>query len=135
MVKPIRESEFVDAYEQVLANIKQFNRELDEHNDDIVSKLSQFRQWYFIPQLDMFGPSKYIGYKEMNAAFYNQGRKLAGQTVSKDGRKTERILQQWFIKLDESSELESQVRAKLEKRLYPFGKTPNQKSQVHVPKC
>lgn len=135
MVKQVRENELVETYEQVLENITQFNYELDKHDDDIVSQLAFFKQWYFIPELDMLGPSKYIGYKEMDAAFYNRGHRLPGQKVGKDGRITERTLSKWFIKLDESSELESQVRAKLEKRLYPFGKTPNRRSQVHVPKC
>lgn len=134
MVEQVRENELVDAYEQVLANVRQFNCELDEHHGDIVSQLTHFKQWYFIPQLDMFGPSKYIGYREMNAAFYNRGHRLPGQKVRKDGRITERTLTKWFVKLDESDELVSQIRAKLEKRLYPLGKTPNRKCEFHIPK-
>jgi len=135
VVSQFRDNELVETYEQVLANVRQFNRELDERNEDILFQLSQFKQWYFIPQLDMFGPSKYIGYKDMNATFYNRGRRLPGQTVQKDGRVTERPLSKWFIKVDESSDLAVKLRGKLERRLYPLGKVPQRGCHFHVPRC
>lgn len=51
-----------------------------------------FRQWYYIPELNVFGPSKYIGYKNMNTSKYDRGKR-------KTGVGTEKILKEWFIKL------------------------------------
>ena len=33
-----------------------------------------FRHWYYIPTINAFGPSKYIGYKNMNIEEYDRGK-------------------------------------------------------------
>jgi hypothetical protein len=55
-----------------------------------VTQLTQFKHWYYISDLDAFGPSKYIGYKDMNTSRYARGR-------HKTGVDTEKVLRQWFI--------------------------------------
>lgn len=86
----------VTSVNEVLENIIQFNKDLKQETD-IISQLSQFRHWYYIPQLDLFGPSKYIGYCKMNTEKYNRGS-------NKTGVDTEKVLKQWFIKLNNPSE-------------------------------
>ncbi len=76
--------------EQVKQNVKQFNADLRQ-NTDIISQLSMFRHWYFIDELGMFGPSKFIGYAGINTENYRRGK-------GKDGRDTEPVLAAWFRK-------------------------------------
>ena len=91
--------ELVDSYAQVAANVLQFNEDLGAH-EEIVAQLSVLHNWYYIPCLDRFGPSEYIGYKEMNFFRYNRGHRTAAQKVREepamDGERTTQVLSRWF---------------------------------------
>ncbi len=52
--------ELIESYREVVENVRQFNEDLVA-NTDICSQLSQFRAWYYVPELDALGPSKFIG--------------------------------------------------------------------------
>jgi len=86
-----------------------------EQRTDILSQLSLFKHWYYIKEIDMFGPNKYIGYKEINTSKYNRGYGL-------DGRDTERVLQQWFRQLAKGSGEEMELKRQLEILLGSYGK-------------
>jgi len=90
---------FANNYQEILENVKQFNNDL-KNSTDIVSQLRMFKHWYYVPEIFMFGPSKYIGHINMNVGKYNRGK-------SNDGRNTEKILVQWFRKstIEETTEL------------------------------
>lgn len=49
-------------WETVEKNIVAFNQGLDNKNFFAVKRFSSFSHWYFHPSLDMFGPSKFIGF-------------------------------------------------------------------------
>ncbi len=51
--------ELIDSYLDVLDNVYRFNFDL-EFDAELCSRLNQFRSWYYIPELDQFGPSQFI---------------------------------------------------------------------------
>jgi hypothetical protein len=116
--------DLVTSLEEVRNNVKQFNLDLKAQTD-IVNQLTQFKHWYYIPSLDAFGPSKYIGYKDMNTERYDRGR-------SKTGVDTERELKQWFIKLPKESEKSKEFMAELERLFFTFDKRPRSNAFIHV---
>ncbi|RAK14862.1 hypothetical protein B0I26_12917 [Anoxybacillus vitaminiphilus] len=101
------EAVLVSTLEEVIANVKQFNQDIEDELE-IVQQLTQFKHWYYIPSLDAFEPSKYIGYKEMNTARYNRGK-------GKTGIDTEKVLKQWFVKLPKESVQSQELMEKLYK--------------------
>ena len=127
-----RDNELVDAYQQVVANVKQYNADLD-NGEDVVTQVRQVKHWYYIPELGMFGPSKYVGYKDMTSSFYNRGHRLPGQTVKKDGRDTEPRLSMWFRKLHED-EMANRLRGQLNNRLATLGRSAQMSCWIHIPK-
>jgi len=116
--------ELVVNLEEVIENVKQFNMDLEE-NTDIVTQLTQFKHWYYIPSLDAFGPSKYIGYKAMNTSRYARGQ-------NKTGVDTEKVLKQWFIKLSLESERSSILLDKLGELLELHDKKVRSNAFVHI---
>ena len=118
--------DLVARVDEVIENVRQFNMDL-EARSEIISQLSQFKHWYYIPSLDSFGPSKYIGYRSMDTARYRRGR-------DKDGRRTEAILRKWFVPLPEESRGWREMFGRVEDLLLRYGKKPNRNVRIHVPK-
>jgi hypothetical protein len=73
----------------------------------------------------MFGPSTFIGYKNMNTGLYNRGR-------SKSGLGTEKVLKQWFIELPKGSERWNEFMSELISMLDLYGKKVNKEVTIHV---
>ncbi len=61
----------VEDIKESRVNIKRFNEEINT-NKYLQNILSRFRHWYYSKELNMFGPSKFIGYKNMNCKLYSQ---------------------------------------------------------------
>ena len=110
--------------DEVFENIIQFNKDLEQETE-IISQLSQFIHWYYVPELDSFAPSKYIGYRNMNTKKYNRG-------FNKTGVDTEKVLKQWFIKLDNSSEKGIMFMNKLADLLELYNKKTRSNAVIHV---
>ncbi len=79
--------EIIDNYQQIVKNAVTFNDALKKNIDEIINLLSNFRQWYYIEEVDDFAPSKFIGYKNMIAEKY-----INNHTKTMDGRETELVL-------------------------------------------
>lgn len=109
---------------QVLKNIEQFNLDL-KSNPLISRKLSQFKHWYYSPTLKMFGPSKYIGYKDMNSTKYI----ICLDYTDFDGRVTEMALKKWITTSNE--EEATKITTELLKLLSHYDKKPNKTFQIH----
>jgi 5-methylcytosine-specific restriction enzyme A len=86
---------------EVLENIKTFNKELS-NSQHLIRKLSSFKQWYYCSELDMFGPSMFIGYKKNTADEYERGTSNNDRYM--DGWDTEAIIRQWSIEAKGFSE-------------------------------
>lgn len=118
--------ELVTSYDEVVENIRQFNDDLSRGAPGITS-LSQFHHWYYIPELNAFGPSKFIGYKGMCGASYNRGH-------DKDGRATEKVLRKWFLELPPESKAGKRLMSELASMLAEHGKSVRKGASVHAPK-
>ncbi|MBO1626146.1 hypothetical protein [Bacillus arachidis] len=79
--------DLVTNIEQVKRNIIQYNKELQENKMTIRPNFIQ--QWYYIMELDMFGPSRYIGYQNVDILQYRDCHNL-------DGGKTTYAMKKWF---------------------------------------
>ena len=63
-------------WEDITANIIEFNANLCKGQSIASQRFAQFSHWYYVPELDMFGPSKFIGYPDTtheNYAGYGDG--------------------------------------------------------------
>jgi hypothetical protein len=112
---------------QVIANIKRFPSELDK-SVDLQSRLAYARAWYAHRHENgdwHFGPSKFIGYRNMTAAEYlNED--------PRDGRQTERKLATWFAELDEDDPLHDELSDQLTTFLAKYGKAPSTATRISV---
>jgi hypothetical protein len=120
----IKTFELVSNLQEIGENIVQFNSDLNNETE-LIEQLSQFSHWYYIDGLDMFGPSKFIGYKQMNTERYARG-------YAKNGGDTEKVLIKWFRTLAPRSREDSELRVKLESRLADFKKKPRKNAVIHV---
>ena len=116
--------ELIASLEEVVENVIQFNKDL-ENQTDIVTQLSMFRHWYYIPSINAFGPSKYIGYKNMNVEKYDRGKR-------KTGVDTEKELKKWFVKLSVESMKSQELMDELHKLLEKQDKKVRRNANIHV---
>jgi len=94
----------------------------------LISRLNQFKHWYYIVELDMFAPSKFIGYKGNNSEEYRIGTEPVTRYM--DGRNTERVLRGLFNEVQyEGHEIQ---REKLIEFLNEFGAIPNANVHIHL---
>ncbi len=59
----------VTTWDDILTNIKEFNQNLNSESMAYL-RFAQFSHWYYVPYLGMFGPSKFIGYRNMTHERY-----------------------------------------------------------------
>ncbi|GEM_PF-845874 len=116
----------VHSYDEVVQGVQAFNQGLSATND-LKGQLSYFRSWYFIPELDAVGPSKFIGYPGMTASEYMR-------TDDLDGRVTEPALGRWFEALDNDSPEGIYVMQLVQKLLNSHNKSPNRKARFNAPR-
>ena len=118
--------ELIESYQEVVENVRQFNQDLVA-NEVICFQLSQFRAWYYAPELDAIGPSKFIGYKRMNTARYRGGD-------GKDGKETEPRLQRFFRPIREGHPRYMYLEDKLHTLTARYSKKPNKLAHLNIPK-
>ena len=107
-------------------NVRRFNEGL-KNDEDLLARLSQIVQGYFIPESNLFGPSKFVGYKNSSASNYLRGRGRAG-------RVSEAALRKWFRTVGRDSAIWRDLYPRLEALLSAEGKKPNSQTTIHVPK-
>lgn len=112
------------ALPQIQSNILAFN--MDDPN--LLEILAYVRHWYAIETADgwIFGPSKFIGYADMDAKKYFAIHKKL------DGRVTEKNLETWFVELNSQDAFASKLLLQLRDVLARRGKSLNAKARVHV---
>lgn len=117
--------ELIDSYWDVLANVLQFNYDLKFYTE-LSSRLNQFRSWYYIPEIDQFGPSQFVGYNWMNAIEYREG--------DLNGEATERALLRFFRHIQRSNPRRDELEAKLFDLCSRYGKRPNKAHRINIPR-
>lgn len=116
----------VCSYDQVPESIHSFNEGLTQVAD-LETLLAYFRAWYYVPEGDAVGPSKFIGYDGMTAAEYMDRDDL-------DGRETEPILQRWFEVLEEGTPEYQYVEHKVMQLNSRFGKRVSSAARFSAPR-
>lgn len=119
-------SELIETYNDLVENVITFN-ECISNSELLISRLSHFRHWYYIVELELFAPSKFIGYKGNNLNEYKIGSSRDGYM---DGRDTEHKISQLFK--DIQTEGQEVHHNDLEVFLDSFGKVPNKQVHIHV---
>lgn len=116
--------ELVDNLDEIKGNITTFNQELENKDQKIISKLTQFTHWYYLESIDKFGPSKFIGYKSMTSEIYD---KLYNNGL--DGRDTEKKFKQISLPYKEAS---GDIKQKLIKLLRDYGHELKNNAVVNI---
>ena len=88
----------VTSIKEATMNIQQFQDILVAGNSGTPAhtRFSAFKNWYYDPALDAFGPGKFIGY---------QGTTVANYKGNGAGKETKRALAAFFVPLDKRSAL------------------------------
>ena len=81
-------------WEDITANVIEFNTNFCKGQSIASQRFAQFSHWYYVPELDMFGPSKFIGYPDTTHENY------AGLG---DGGETQRYLSHHFTSIPYTS--------------------------------
>lgn len=115
----------VSSYEHVVENIKNFNEGLSQGNG-LETLPSYFRAWYYAPEADAVGPSKFIGYEGITVSEYMSRNDL-------DGRETEPVLLRWFGVLEDGTPEYQYVEEKVRKLVASTGKRVNSIARFCAP--
>ena len=83
----------VDSTAEVIENASEFSNVVNG-GSAAFDRFSQFFHWYYFPELELFAPSKFIGYKNTTVLNYS-GKGNGGETQI--------ALSKWFTKLDENT--------------------------------
>jgi hypothetical protein len=118
----------VETYEEIVRNAKEFHGSINDKA--LQKKLSQFRHWYYIEEINGFAPSKFIGYKNVTFEEYNEGTKAMASYM--DGRDTVRQLKEWFTPINDQ-DFEYYYK-ELKDFLMGFDKKPNKIIHLHYRK-
>lgn len=109
----------INSINEASLNAEEFNRLVITSNSAALSNFSKFFHWYYFPNLDIFAPSKFIGYKNTTLDTY---------TGKGTGTDTQRVLSEWFTKVDSSSEQYEPLKKKLKKYGSTLGKDIGKKT-------
>lgn len=102
--------QLVTHIDQVKQNLQQYNSELQ--NGQMSLNTNGVQQWYYIHELDLFGPSRYIGYADVTIKKHERAFSLSGG-------KTTQALNKWFKRCDDP-ELYDKIADKLIDHLSQF---------------
>ena len=121
------EKETVKTYEDVLESIAVFNKSL-EKSKRFREQIRFFQSWYYVPELDAVGPSKFIRYKGMTGFDYIRTYSAL------DGRVAEPVLAKWFVRLEDNSPEAVWVRQRVDQLLGHYGKTIGSAAKLSAPR-
>ncbi len=77
--------ELIKSIYETQQNAKNFNRITRDSNTEALRQFSRFFHWYYFPHLNIFAPSKFIGYMDTTIKNYDG-------TNGKTGTKTQKVL-------------------------------------------
>ena len=120
----------IESWEEIIENFQNFNSSIEMSNSVAHDRLNKFYHWYYLPSLDIFAPSKFLGYKGMTLFTYK------GKGT---GTRTKQALKKYFIKLDHNSQEYNLLLTKLKAFLKSMGKEVSKKTisgsgGIYIPK-
>jgi predicted HNH restriction endonuclease len=94
-----------ESINEVYLNAQEFSR-IHAIEDSIArDRFAKFYHWYYFPHIDIFAPSKFIGYKNTTLENYKGNG---------SGTETQKVLEEWFTQLEPESDEFKRLREKLE---------------------
>lgn len=102
----------VDSLDEVKSNARAFRPFFEQGQSAspyVYGNFRKFTHWYYFPDMDVFAPTQFIGYKETTLSDYDG---------SGDGRRTQERLKakQWFTAVERNSAQHGELFAKLDQR-------------------
>lgn len=111
--------ELIESINEAAQNAEEFSRIERDSDSEALRRFSQFFHWYYFSNLDIFAPSKFIGYKNTTIDSY------IGEGTGTD---TQRVLSKWFAKVDPSSSEYLQLKERVEAYGRSLGKSIGKKT-------
>ena len=121
----------VKRYGDVRKNVLTFNEALPNSKYLQGRPLSDFTVWYYVPEEDAIGPSKFIGYLDMTAKIYERN---SGTNGILNGGKTEPALKKLFRELKDGTPEHACVKNKVEELYARFDKSVKSTARYCAPK-
>lgn len=125
----IKNTVTIESYEEALHNAVVFNEAL-ESSDVLRNRLNYFRHWYYFDEVGLFAPSKFIGYKDMDARTYETLTFVDKDKL--DDKDTERILTAFFV--ETTGNTKDELMEELSVFLSQYGGIINALGVVHIKK-
>lgn len=123
-------SRVVTSFDEATNNIHTYMESVSQH-PELAARIKQHPAWYGIRDQSggwLFGPSKFIGYREAGAENY------LSNYERKDGKETEPVLSAWFEQVDAGTALGRELRDAFIRFADAFGKSPNARWRISVPR-
>ncbi|WP_185204779.1 hypothetical protein [Chryseobacterium sp. C3] len=87
--------ETIENWDEILDNFLEFEKLESTSQSKVLKTYSQFYHWYYLPEKEIFAPSKFLGYKNRTITSYNS---------SGTGGATQIALSKFFTKISKDSE-------------------------------
>ncbi|MGE5484653.1 MAG: DUF3427 domain-containing protein [Ignavibacteriales bacterium] len=123
----------VTEYAEVIKNVQRYYADLVDHSESIELP-HHVSHWYYIPEIDAFGPAKFIGFKDMTAVKYNRGHRLPGEVGRKNGGRAIRALSKWFVQISAGSPAFNDLASRLENAVRSYGYHTKRRYVIEVPR-
>lgn len=118
----------INSVDRLQARIKEYHKEAGE----MAERMSHNVAWYALwdEKEWFFGPSKFVGYDDLNAHEYLGPNK----TASLDGRVTEGVLRKWADLVEEGHPKFEELHTALNEFCARFGKKTNSRARISIVK-
>ena len=121
------------ALEEARQNVVHFNEHLNDGDEHGLSALlALVHHWYFDPRSELWGPSKYIGYRNMTPGNYFLWRDGVDATTYSDGRETESQLRRFTEEITEDDSRYDALNASLHGFLAHWDRSPRSGYHLHL---
>jgi 5-methylcytosine-specific restriction protein A len=101
----------VDSEEQLRRSVAAFNQHARDYLDRTQSILRQTSYWVWDPNTKMFGPSKFIGYRDMDFQLYEAAQQGSTTGSTFDGGNTHRAIQSLLGEFYDDNDLAVMLKA------------------------
>ena len=124
-------SRLVSSADEVFSSIAAYDRTA-RANVQFKERAGYARSWYAYRDPSgswRFGPSKFVGYKNLSAKEYLAE---SGPDGELDGRQTERVLSEWFSPVEPHTRLGRELADALRDYLAGLNQVPNARTRINV---
>lgn len=113
----------VESIEEIISNFYQFNHEITNHIIPL-EKTKQFYAWFYLPSENLFAPSKYIKYRNMNYDMYryfDEFKYCPHTNKEFHGKVSDILKNNWFTIVNRDSQLNEDLVVRLKSFLVTNG--------------